>query len=789
MRREFRTPERNASPIAPTARPKERAAAPRRLSRTPYVVLAVALALTLAAAAVVLASAKGRDRARFDNAVQSTQDRVLGRLETHVALLVGGAGLFDASDSVSRRDFATYVRRLDVHRAYPGVMGVGFARVLHPGEDSAVVAGARREGVAGFRVTPASGDSVRTTILFLEPPDRGNLAALGYDMASEPVRRAAMQRARDSGRPAMSGRVVLRQEVDPQRQAGFLIYVPVYRHGPPLGTVEERRRALMGFVYAPFRAEDLLQGVFGSEEAPRVDFEIYDGPRAAPELLLYDTHAPRDRSPLFHKTVQAQLAGRALTLRFESRREFEEGLLGSLVPWIVLLGLAVSGVLFLIARAQARARADAELRAEALRVALAERERLVQIVESSSDLVGFASPDGALLYLNDAGRRMVGLERERMGGARTLAELFTPDQAGRFDGEALPAVRVAGRWRGETRLRNLVTGDTVPVQCNLFRIPDPQTGETIGLGTVTRDVTAEKRAQEEIEESRRAAEASASRSRELAARLRTQAMELERQVDQAQALNDELGRANRAKATFLATMSHELRTPLNAVIGYADLLLAGIPEPLPDGLRRHVDRIGLASRHLLSVIEEILGYARIEAGREVVELGVVDLGEVLNEVVAIVDPLAAEKKLRFTAPERVDPPTLVTDARKLRQILVNLLGNAVKFTERGEIGFAAERCGDSVELRVRDTGIGIDPADQERIFEAFRQADEATTRVAGGTGLGLSVARNLARMLGGDITVRSTPGEGSTFVVRLPIDRHLAGVPGADGGAGEAARG
>ena len=773
-RRPFRTPERIASPIAPTHRSPEAAPAPRPLSRTPYLVLAAALALTLAAAWVVLASSNGRDRARFDNAVQNTLDGVRGRLETHVALLLGGAGLFDASDSVTRSDFATYVRRLDVHRAYPGVLGVGFARVLHPGDDSTVIAGARREGVAGFRVWPVSRDSVRTTILFLEPWSPGNAAALGYDMSSEPIRRTAMQRARDTGIPAVTGRVLLRREIDPRQRPGFLIYVPLYRHGLPLGTVDERRRALMGFVFAPFRAEDLLNGVFGSERTPRVDFEIYDGRRAAPEQLLYDTRPGVGRKPRFRRTVRMQVGGRTLTLRFESRREVEEGLVGSLVPWIMLLGLGVSAALFLIARAQARARADAELRAEALRVALAERERLVQIVESSSDLVGFASPEGALLYLNDAGRRMVGLERERMGGARTLAELFTPDQAGRFAAEALPAVRTAGRWRGETRLRNLVTGDTVPVQCNLFRIPDPQTGETIGLGTVTRDVTAEKRAQEEIEAARRAAEASAGESRELAARLRTQAMELERQVDQARALNDELGRANRAKATFLATMSHELRTPLNAVIGYADLLLAGIPEPLPEGLRRHVDRIGLASRHLLSVIEEILGYARIEAGRESVALEEVDLGEVLSEVVAIVEPLAAEKRLRFTAPERVDPPALVTDARKLRQILVNLLGNAVKFTERGEIGFAAERCGAWVEFRVRDTGIGIDPADQERIFEPFRQADEATTRVAGGTGLGLSVARNLARMLGGDVTVRSKVGEGSTFTVRLPVDSPVA---------------
>ncbi|MFL5381766.1 MAG: CHASE domain-containing protein [Longimicrobiaceae bacterium] len=750
--------------------------------------LAASLALTLAASAVVLALTSGRDRARFDNAVESTLDQVRGRLETHVALLVGTAALFDASDSVTRADFGRYVRALDLHRAYPGVLAVGFARVLHPGDDSAVVAGARREGVADFRVWPVSRDPVRTTVLYVEPPSPGNAAAVGFDMSTEPVRRTAMQRARDTGLPSMSGRVILKHAVEPGRP-GFLIYVPVYRHGLPLGTVEERRRALQGFVYAPFRAGDLLRGVFGSERAPRVDFEIYDGRRASRDQLLYDTHADLGHRPLYRRTMRSELGGRTLTLAFESRREFEAGLLGTFVPWIVLLGLGVSAALFLIARAQARARADAELRADALRVALAERERLVQIVESSSDLVGFASPDGALLYLNDAGRRMVGLERERMGGTRTLAELFTPDQAGRFAAEALPAVAASGRWRGETRLRNLVTGDTVPVQCNLFRIPDPQTGETIGLGTVTRDVTAEQRAQAAVEEARRAAEASAAQSRELAARLRTQAMELERQVDQARALNDELQRANRAKATFLATMSHELRTPLNAVIGYADLLLAGLPEPLPEGLRSHVDRIGLASRHLLSVIEEILGYARIEAGRESVDLEAVDLGEVVREVVAIVEPLAAEKRLRFTAPRRVEPPTLVTDARKLRQILVNLLGNAVKFTERGAIEFAAERRGEWVELRVSDTGIGIEPADMERIFEPFRQVDEANTRVAGGTGLGLSVARNLARLLGGDIIVRSRPGEGSTFVLRLPVERHLAGAAGVRGGTPEAARG
>jgi len=226
--------------------------------------------------------------------------------------------------------------------------------------------------------------------------------------------------------------------------------------------------------------------------------------------------------------------------------------------------------------------------------------------------------------------------------------------------------------------------------------------------------------------------------------------------------------ANRAKAGFLATMSHELRTPLNAMIGYVDLLLMGIPEPIPMAARAHVERIRLASRHLLSIIEEILTFSRVEAGRETVEVEPVDLAALAGEVSAIIEPLANERGLLLHVPADVDPPTVVTDPRKLRQILVNLLGNAVKFTERGSVGFAVERGDGVVVLHVRDTGIGVDPSLHEAIFEPFRQVDGGMTRAAPGTGLGLTVSRELARLLGGDITVRSALGEGSVFTVRLP---------------------
>ncbi|MBW3571887.1 MAG: PAS domain S-box protein [Gemmatimonadetes bacterium] len=226
--------------------------------------------------------------------------------------------------------------------------------------------------------------------------------------------------------------------------------------------------------------------------------------------------------------------------------------------------------------------------------------------------------------------------------------------------------------------------------------------------------------------------------------------------------------ANRAKSQFLATMSHELRTPLNAVLGYTSLLESGIPEPLSDAVLQYVGRVGLSARHLSQLIEEILAFSRLEAGRETVAAAPVDVGEVVREVEAIVEPLAREKGLRLVVNAAAPSPPLRTDPRKLRQILLNLLGNAIKFTARGEIVFTTRAQDGDVLFCVRDTGVGVPREHLERIFEPFWQVEQGNTRVAQGTGLGLSVSRRLAHLLGGTLHAESRPGEGSTFVLRLP---------------------
>jgi PAS domain S-box-containing protein len=230
--------------------------------------------------------------------------------------------------------------------------------------------------------------------------------------------------------------------------------------------------------------------------------------------------------------------------------------------------------------------------------------------------------------------------------------------------------------------------------------------------------------------------------------------------------------ANRVKSEFLASISHELRTPLNAILGYTQLLSDGITGPVNDAQQHQLKRVRASAAHLLGLIDEVLSFSRLEAGREQVALADVDVADALEDAMTIVRPLAAARDLELVLlpVPTVDgePLRMVTDVLKLRQILVNLLNNSVKFTDRGSITLLTRLDGDDVRFSVRDTGIGIPEAHLERVFEPFWQVEQAASRRVGGTGLGLSVTRRLAHLLGGDVTVQSTVGEGSTFDVRLP---------------------
>ncbi|MET0258445.1 MAG: ATP-binding protein, partial [Methylobacterium sp.] len=227
--------------------------------------------------------------------------------------------------------------------------------------------------------------------------------------------------------------------------------------------------------------------------------------------------------------------------------------------------------------------------------------------------------------------------------------------------------------------------------------------------------------------------------------------------------------ANVAKSQFLANMSHELRTPLSAIIGYAEMLIEEAEEGAPaTDLSRDIRKIESNARHLLGLINDVLDLSKVESGKMDIYVEDFDVAEVVADVAATAQRLAEKKGNRLTT--RVEPGTglMQSDVTKLRQILLNLLGNAAKFTQDGTIELAVSRRGDTLAFAVRDTGIGMTPEQLERLFERFSQADASTTRRFGGTGLGLSLTKAFSAMLGGDVAVESRAGEGSTFTLTLP---------------------
>ena len=242
--------------------------------------------------------------------------------------------------------------------------------------------------------------------------------------------------------------------------------------------------------------------------------------------------------------------------------------------------------------------------------------------------------------------------------------------------------------------------------------------------------------------------------------------------DELRSATREAQAANKAKSDFLASMSHELRTPVGAIAGYTDILMEGMAGDLNPLQREHLGRIKSVGAHLLRIVDEILTFARLEARADRADIARVDICLVAREAATATEPLARKKGLDFRLQHPDGPVYLQTDATKLRQILINLMGNAVKFTQRGAVSVDVSAPSSAeVSIAVKDTGAGIEAADLQRIFEPFVQSRGSLSRAYEGTGLGLSVSRQLAKLLGGDISVQSTVGVGSTFVLTLPIEQ------------------
>ena len=374
---------------------------------------------------------------------------------------------------------------------------------------------------------------------------------------------------------------------------------------------------------------------------------------------------------------------------------------------------------------------DRRMAMEALRES---EERFRLLVQSVKDYAIFLlDPDGYVNSWNDGAARIKQYTQQEIVG-RHFSLFYPPEDSGK-PAWMLNEARREGRVEDEGwRVRKDGTRFWADVVITALR--DPR-GELVGFAKVTRDLTERRVAElKTLEAARRVAEAEA---------------------------------ANLAKSQFLAAMSHELRTPLNAIGGYADLLEMGIGGPVTETQHEYLAKIQRSQRHLLSIINDLLNFSRIEAGHVEYESVRVPLRECIDTIVSILEQQAAEKGIELTLGSCPEGIAATGDSAKIDQIVLNLCSNALKFTPAGgRVEVVCENRGGVVAVLVTDTGVGI-PADQtERIFQPFVQLGRDLTSRHEGTGLGLAISRDLARGMGGDLTVRSEPGHGSTFTLTLP---------------------
>ncbi|CAK0775541.1 two-component system, sensor histidine kinase [Gammaproteobacteria bacterium] len=366
-----------------------------------------------------------------------------------------------------------------------------------------------------------------------------------------------------------------------------------------------------------------------------------------------------------------------------------------------------------------------------------ERERLLKIIMEAPDFIACSDMEAHLTFLNPAGARLVGLPDNVDLTPLQIKDMHPQWATTRVLEEGVPAVLQQGYWQGETALRNRLDGHEIPVS-QLLLVHRDGNGVPQQLSTIMRDITSFKQAEQALIQAKESAEMLA-----------------------------------RTKSEFLANMSHEIRTPMNAIIGLSHLAL---DKNLSIEVRDYLEKINASSESLLGILNDILDFSKIEAGKLSIDNTAFKLVKMLGNLHNLFSVKAEAQHLSFIieAPSNI-PNKLIGDALRIQQILANLLGNAIKFTQQGRINLKLrlleqKKSQVRLDFSVSDTGIGISQEDQAKLFQPFSQADTSITRRFGGTGLGLAISRNLLQLMGSDLHVDSIPGQGTTFSFKLWLE-------------------
>lgn len=714
----------------------------RRTPLFPFLLLALSLLFTCSVSYYLSSVNRVKNAARFANITLATDAAIRDSFNTYKALLRGGAGLFAASDAVTREEFATYFSRLRASEFYPGLVGFGFAKRTRPEQRQALVEEIRRMGQTNFNIWPPSTNAESFPIIFIEPMNRRNQRAIGYDMFSEPVRREAMEYAAARGF-AFSGKVTLVQETDRNSSAGFLMYVGVYAGGVFPRTEAERKEKLTGFVYSPFRADDLFGGIFDGSRTLRTSLEVYDGDVVAPERLLYRSAHPISSKPDFAIQDQLNLGGHTWTLVHRTTPEFEKALAHANVYWVFASGLVLSfilfGVTFFLAKARLRAE-ESEWQLRQKRERLQASEELHRTIsETAADVIITIDVNSKIITVNHAAERIFGYKIEEL--VNQSLTMLMPERMRPLHHAGLARYMATGEkgipWGGVELPGLHKDGREIPLEISFGEMH--KSGKRTFTGII-RDITERKRAEEEIHNLNR---------------------DLEKRVKERTA---ELLEANNQMEAFIYSIAHDLRAPLRAMRGFAQALREDYAMQLDDQAKDFSARIISSAKFMDDLINDLLSFSRMT--RADLTFSPISLDTILVQVQQqLADNIKKKNAIIHVA---TGLPEVIAHETTLRQVVTNLMSNALKFVSddtRPIITVRADDAGTNWRIWIEDNGIGISPEYRDRIFGIFERLHGGAYA---GTGIGLAIVRKGIERMNGRIGFDSEPGKGSRFWFELP---------------------